>query len=536
MTTRPVTTPIKRFSVPNGQQPEQELLVVEARINGGMNTYVDPADLPNYQVVSARNIEIKADRARKRYGSEVITPTKPNSDPVLLYTQFKRFDGSTVNLRFTKNKIYRQSVGAWTEITSGSPFSISNTTRIRITTLNDRFFFSVGNKEIQEINFSANTYAALGNAGKYKYICGFFNRLVGANLYDSTSPNPVMVGWSGDLNFSQWNPVTDLSAGSTPLVEASTDFADPITGLFGFASVTLILRERSLWTVTKRPVASNPFQFQASYPFVGCDTPNSASQKQNGIVWYDSRANQVYDYTIGNDPIPIGNPIREELKSKITDLSAIMGAYDPINNRYHLLIPSSLSNDTYEYVFDYETQSWVENVRTNVVSVSSLDASAPTLTIDFLSGTIDALVGTIDSLTNTSISPPTLYYGLNSGDILKSTNTLITDNGSSFSSYIISKIYTAGRDDLQIARFSFRYKVVRSGDWTLYVSRDAGQTWESVYTETISSADVGKRKRATVAKNIRTPEFSWKIEMTSCNIEILEYGLEGIQTSFTKPF
>jgi len=524
----------KGINIPPPQ--ENQLLLIESRLNGGMNTYVDGSDLPNFQVTSAVNVDIDADKIRKRFGTTVITPTKPDSNAVLLYTQFKRFDGSTINLRFTATKLYRQNLGSWTEITSASPFSITSTTRIRITTLNDRFFFAVGNKEIQEVNFGANTYAALGNAGKYKYITGFFNRLVGANLYDAVSPNPTLVGYSGDINFAEWNPLNDVSAGSDPLLEAATDFADPISGVFGFASVMLILRERSLWTATKRPVASKPFAYQASFPYVGCDCPNSATQKRNGLVWYDNRSNQVYDYTIGQAPRAIGSPVKQEISGKITDLSAVMGAYNPIKDRYHLLIPSSTSTTTYEYVFDYGTESWVENTRSNVTSVSALDSSSPILTIDDLGGTIDALVGTIDSLTFNTISPPAMFYGRSDGDILRVDDSVLTDASSAYLSTIVSKIYTAGRDDLQISRLSFRYLVKTPGTFTVSVSRDTGASWEQAYTETIAAGDLNKRKRANIAKNFRASELMWKIEMTTANIEILEYGLEGIISGFTKPY
>lgn len=526
--------------VPRGIQlpPPQEnnLALIEARLNGGMNTYVDGADLPNFQCTFAENVEIKADKVRKKVGTSTITPTKPDSNPVLLYTQFKRFDGTTIFLRFTATKIYRLTGGTWTEITSASPYSITNTTRIRITTLNDRFFFTVGNKEIQEINFTANTYAALGNAKKFKYITGFFNRLIGANLYDSTTPNPTLVGYSGDLNFAQWDPLVDISAGEVPLLEAATDFTDPITGVFGFASVMLFLRERSLWTATKRPVASNPLQFQASFPYVGCDCPNSATQKRNGLVWYDRRSNQVYDYTIGSAPREIGNPIKNQIKDQVTDLEAVMGAYDPIENRYHLLVPSSRSTTAYEYVFDYGTESWVQNTREHIVSVSALDSSVPVLTIDQLTGTIDSLVGTIDSLVISAVSPPALFYGRSDGDIVKTDATLTTDSGTAYASTLVSKIYTAGRDDLQISRLSFRYLVRSEGEFKVYVSRDNGDLWELAYTETLVVGDIGNRKRATIAKNFRASEFMWKFEMTTANVEILEYGLEGIISGFTKPY
>jgi len=516
--------------------PENPSIIVEARLNGGMNTYVDAADLPNFQVQLAQNCDIRADKIQRRAGTTDLGTTKPNSDPVLLYTAFKRFDGTVIYLRFTKNKLYRLGSGSWTEITSASAFSITNTTRIRFTTLNDRFFFSVGNKEIQEVNFTANTYAALGNADKYKYITGFFNRLVGANKFDSTSPNPTLIGWSGDINFGVWDTATDISAGSAPLLEAATDFADPITGLFGFASVMLILRERSLWTATKRPVASNPFQFQASFPYAGCDSPNSATQKRNGIVWYDGKSNQVYDYTIGQAPREIGNPIKDLLPSRISNYETIMGCYDAIRDRYHLLIPSESSTTTYEYVFDFGTESWVENERPHVTSISSIDGGVQSLVIDDLSGTIDALVGTINQLVSGATLPQRIFYGMSDGDIEYADSTVTTDNGTAYTSTIISKLYTFQSANIRVRRLAFKYIPRRTGTFSIYYSQDNGTNWELYEQVTVTTPDIGVRKRILSTRQSSSPEFLWKIEMETASVQILEYLIDAIPSPFTKSY
>jgi hypothetical protein len=533
---RPIVVTPRGFSTPTQGIQENETAIVESRLNGGMNTYLDGADLQNYNVTFAQNVEIQADKIRRRPGSETLTATKPNSETILLYTAFKRFDGTIVYLRFTKTKLYKLSGASWVEITGASPFSVTDYNRVKFTTLNDRFFFVVGNKEIQEINFTANTYASLGNAGAYKYITGFFNRVVGANLYSVSTPNPTLMAWSGDINFTQWNPATDISAGTNPLLEAATDFADPITGLFGFASVMLILRERSLWTATKRPVASAPFAFQASFPYVGCDTPNSAIQKRNGLVWYDSKSNQVYDYTIGQTPTPIGNPIRNEIPSKIDNLDSITATYDQSNNRYHLLIPNTLSTQSYEFVYDFDTSSWVQNIRTNASTVSYIEGGIASLYISDLSGYIDGLGGVIDNLINSTINPSKLFYGLKTGDIVSTNASLTADSGTAFTSSIVSKIYTAGTNDLAVHRLSFKYKPLRTGTFTVSYSTDIGTTWNILTTETITTATLDTRKRVSCAKHIRATEFMWKIEMPTANIEILEYSLEAVVSPFTKSY
>ena len=298
----------------------------------------------------------------------------------------------------------------------------------------------------------------------------------------------------------------------------------------------LILRERSLWTATKRPVASAPFQFQASFPYAGCDVPNSATQKRNGLVWYDNRSNQVYDYTIGQAPREIGNPIRDLLPDRISNLDSIMGAYDTVRDRYHLLIPSELSTTSYEYVFDFGTESWVENTRTNTTSVSAIDGGVAALLIDELSGTIDALVGDIDDLANTTINPPKVFYGLSDGNIVYTDPAVVQDKLVATSTSIVSKLYTAGNDELIVRRISFKYIPIRVGTFSVYFSVDNGVTWELYETTTIASMDLNTRKRILCTAQARTPEFCWKIEMETASIQILEYSLDALISPFSKSY
>ncbi len=511
-------------------QPREPVIIAENRLSGGMNTFVDPADLPTAQLTLSKNTRTYADRTFRRPGTIDSGPTKPNSNRILLYILATRFDGTGIYLRFDKSKIYRQGVGSWTEMT-GAGYTMDDSSRPVFITINDRFFFATGKDPIKELNFAASTYATLGNAPKYKYMCGFFNRIVGANLYDASSPNPVQVGWSGDLNFGVWDTATDISAGSTPLVEAQADFADPITGLFGFAQVMLILRERSLWLVTKQPSASDPFQFQASFPTLGCDTPASATQKRNGIIWYDRRTNQIFDYTIGQSPTPIGDGIRSLLGSRVTGTNLVQGTYDPINDRYHLLVFSNTSATTTVFVYDFRTQAWSYDEFANFYSISALDASAPALMIDDLAGNIDDLIGNIDDLINSQVNQANLYYGSTTGELYEEDNSADTDDGASFSTVMASKVYNLPTDDISVSRLLFKLDVRRPGSFDLEYSRDGGVTWTAYKTVTLATSG---RHIITAPKQITTSEYSWRITSTAGLFDIIEYRIEGFATTQTR--
>lgn len=538
------------------QAPDPIQLLSEVRVDGGMNTRVDPADIPNNQLVVARNVYVDSDKLVKFNGTIQFTPARPSgdllqedaaillqedssfllldqgdTDPINILYTFQRFDGTTIFLRFTDTKVYRRLSNSWLEITSATPFTIPTGGRLRVLPFNDRLFFVSGTNNIYEINFSTNTYAYLGNAGKYKYITGFFNRIVGANKYDLSTPNPTLVAWSGDLNFTQWDPNTDISAGSTPLLEAASDFADPITGLFGFASVMLILRERSLWTAQKRPVASNPFLFQAAFPFVGCDTPNSAVQKRNGIIWYDYRSNQVYDYTLGDRPREVGDPVRNDIKPKISNKETPIGSYNPITNEYILTIPGPSTTVTYAYVLNLNNGAWTERTINNCTCIYAFDNTTAALLIDELSGQIDELTGTINDLANITTNPPALYYGMNQGDILVA-SPVDTDDGQPIETVLQSKIYKTFDRKISITRLRFTYIPLRAGNFT--IQYNSGNGWATYKTVTFGVNDVGIRNRVACTKHVRAREFQWRITSLTGNFATLDYSIDITPSDFGK--
>jgi len=539
------------------QVPDPIQLLSEVRVDGGMNTRIDAADIPQNQLVLARNVYVSADKLIRFDGTVLLAPPKPatslldqedgyeilqedtfgilldqgDTDPINVLYTFQRFNGTTVFLRFTDTKLWRRLSNSWLEVTSATPYTLPTGGRIRLLPFNDRLFFVSGTNNIYEVNFSTNTYAYLGNAGQYKYITGFFNRIVGANKYDLSTPNPTLVAWSGDLNFGQWDPNTDISAGSTPLLEAASDFADPISGLFGFASVMLILRERSLWTAQKRPVASNPFLFQAAFPFVGCDTPNSAVQKRNGIIWYDYRSNQVYDYTLGDRPREVGEAVRDNIKPKITNKENPIGSYNPITNEYILTIPGTNTTVTYAYVLNLNNGAWTERTIENCTCIYAFDNTSAALLIDELSGTIGELSGTINDLANLTTAPPTLYYGMNQGDILIA-STVDTDNGAPIETVLQSKVFKLFDRYISITRLRFTYIPLRAGEFTIQYNN--GNGWTTYKTVTFGLDEVGIRSRVACTKQVRAREFQWRITSVAGNFATLDYSIDITPASFGK--
>lgn len=548
---------MSKFRLPVTQvQPPVEQPLTEARITGGMNSYIDPADIPAPVGVLARNARTSADYTSRAPGVEFVGETSlagsstldsfildteqldtssnsiivynnPDNNPVLMYTQYARFDGTKTFLRFSPARIDRYTAGVPAEVTpTGSPLAGTAEDGIRFVQTADAtrdyfIFANNGANVIQVLNTTVTTYGPLGNAGRYKYICAFFNRIVAANKVDATSPNPVLIAWSGDFNFTQWNPATDISAGSTPLVEAQSDYADPITGLFGFASVMLILRERSLWTATKRPVASNPFAFQAAFPYVGCDTPSSATQTRNGIVWYDFRANQVYVYEVGGTPQPIGDPIKNTLQAAISNKNLVWGSYDQVNNTYFLTVPSATSSLSRTFLYNFSTGSWTYDDRELAYGVYPVDGGAARQTYDQLQGSYDQLQAGAVIYNNIGLlgeTPPQNYIGYKDGRLSYEVNQDDKSEGFEW----ISKIYRTPSGDQMVSRLMLLYEGLRSGEFVVEYSKN-GRPWETYKTVPIVPAE--GRKRAYFTKLIRANEFQWRITCSTGDFKLLEYKI-----------
>lgn len=520
--------PVQQFESPI-EQP-----LTEARITGGMNSYIDPADIPASQATILANGRTTADFTQRASGVAVLAGTPPDTKPVLMYTQWNRFDGTTLTLRFSEDRVDKYSAGVYTNITGTLNGTAKDGIRFVQTAdaTTDYFIFTNnGADKIQIINNLGTSFGALSASTtintKYKYICAFFNRIVAANRVTSaaspvSAANPVLIAWSGDFNFTQWDPAIDISAGNTPLVEAQSDYADPITGLFGFASVMLILRERSLWTATKRPVASNPFAFQAAFPYVGCDTPSSAVQTRNGIVWYDYRTNQVYSYEVGASPTPIGDPIKNTLFNAITDRDLVWGSFDPVDNTYYLTIPSTTSTNSRIFLFNFNTGSWSYDDRVKAYGVYPLDGGPGRLNYDQLTGTYDQLTAAVadyNAIGVTAASPPVNYIGYSDG-VLK--YEVEADTGSEEFNWT-SKVYRLPSGDQMIARLMILFEPLRSGAMTVQYKKNNGN-WTTY--RTVSFTGVDGRTRQYFTKLVRANEYQWRITSSTGDFKLLEYKID----------
>lgn len=512
-----------------GSPREEEQTLAEATINGGMVTSVDEADLENNQFLTVKNATVRYDRTARRFGTEAFVDAAPDANAVLHLASYERFGGDVNLVRFTPSSIYEHDGSAWNALAAGVGGSLTggSSDRFRVATINDRMFFTNNGADvIQEIDLVASEFLALGNAPRYRYLMGFNNRIVGANLAGAGG-STIQIGWSGNLNFDEWDSGVDSSAGSVVLIDTSADLSDNITGLFGFTDYALMLRERSVWQIAKQPVSSDPFTFSSLFPNIGCDSPYSAVAIEQGIAWFDIRKGTVYIYKVGDTaPTPIGRPIEKTLLSEILATDGIIfGSYNTLNDEYSLCVPDGNTDFVRIWTFNFRAKAWFYDEIENLTCLANVDYASQVLSIDQLTGFINDLTGTIDEL-GVSIDTASRFYGFSDGTITIENNLSDLDNGTEFTTEIVSKLWRAPAKKFYVQKFFLEYVPRLEGSFTISYSKDGGNTWTDYRTVTWDDTVAGDRKQVVCSKNINCSLFQWKLTSTDGLFELISYEIK----------
>lgn len=502
----------------------------ESRINKGMVTMIDAADLDLGALQLAKNATIRFDRTSRRAGSTLLVPVKPNNSPVLKLGYIKTKDNSPYTLRMTPVSIHIREALTWTPVVFAVPLTGSVRDRFNTVDVLDTFCFTNnGADPVQTVDLIAQTGGPLGNAPNYRYLTGFYNRAVGFARKDA---NEVEVGWSADGVPTQWDPAINESAGNTPLLESSDDLSDHIKGGFAFTNVMIILREKSIWLATKQPIPQNPFYMYSAVPGIGCDSPYSAQIIGNGLAWIDRRTGTVYAYKPGSEPEPIGRPVEKTILNNVDDPDIIFAAYAPLTNEYTIFIPGVGSNFVQGWTYNFRNQAWAYNEYYGLTSANDTELAIAGTTIDQLGDiAIDDLVGSIDDLSPTSAIITGRAYGRDDGTIMvedpqEDKDAPHTDYplGAPFDTVLTSKAFTMPELDTYVAKLVIEYQANRGGPFKIEYSKNGGATDDSWKVAKIVNPTVlGKPVLLIWRRVILARRFAWRLTTQAGNVEFLSY-------------
>lgn len=518
--------------------PEMQKLY-ESRLNKGIISSIDAADIDNAALTVALNARCRYDATLRRPGTTLLTPTKPNSNKVLELMVFKANDGTGRFFRFTRNSVHERGAGSWTNYTAGTGGALtgSDSDRFQTAVVFSKPYFANGVDKIQYLDTSTNQYKEAGaNSPKVRFITGFYNRVVGAYRVEGSEANgAVTIVWSADGDPTKWpNDVgPDISSGQIPLIESPSDLADFITGVFGFSNALLVAREKSIWVGTKLPVASNPFNLYTAVPGVGSDCPQSIVVIPGGIAFVDTLSSTVWAYSLGGSLERIGESVEKELIAAIGDPKQVSSSFDGIAGELTVKIELAGTTISRLWTYNVRTKAWVYDERDAISLVSDIDTPfADTLTFDSLGGTFDQLTGTFDGLV--SVAPPgrpARYYGFNNGDIQVEVASATDDAGTAFTMDLQSKEFITSETDLYFAEIHVVYLATQVGTLNLYYTKDGGLTWK--LAKTITTV-INKRAHLRYIRQIKASRLRWRLTAPNGQLSIIEYEIHAYPSGSTR--
>lgn len=519
-----ISSPNKNRLVQHKDRIHEPTPFVQSPFNGGIVTNIPPIDLDNTQAVDIINYTIFLNRIRRRFGLSAFPATKPNNNKIVGLCVYDKSDGTVKFVRFTKNSVHTAGVGVWTAITGpallGDDTNIFNTINV-----DDRLLFTNdGINVVQEIDTLTDTYAALGNAPAVRYLAAFGDRVLG--FYTTSPLNATYVGWSGNRNYGEWNPLVDISAGNTYLTNTGTDLSDPITGAIVFTNALQIFRHRSIWEGVLTNSYSQPFNFYQKIPGIGCDCPHSLTKIPGGACFVDTFSQGIYYYGANGEIKNIGEAIIKDFIRNISSRNDVIGTYSYKYNKYQILVISSSSTTSFVWEYNFTSGTWNKLSYNNLSFISNLEFAQGSLTIDELLGNIDGLLGTIDSLGASAERVSTLFAGSNFGDVYLEDETISQDDGIPYASVLDSKIFELPMNAQFITQLEVEIIIKSStGLIELQYRKDNNQTWQEYKTKYWTIEQLGNRFRITCKKNIRCRNYQFRLYSSSGLFEIEKYAV-----------
>ena len=515
--------------------------LVTSRINKGMITSIDSAEIPREALQLAKNAKVVFDKTSRRDGLAAFTDGEyegpPDTSPILKLSFLKHPNGTGHVYRFTPDSIHDLQT-LWNPITQTVPLVGTVSDRFNVATVFDVFAFTNnGANAAQWIDSTldvsddlVDNYFEYGEGAEFRYCTGFYNRIVLAALREQ---NEILLAWTGEYGskltdkhgLEDLDPLVNETSGFSPLVDSPSDVGDFITGVFGLTSVMVILREKSIWLATKQASFTNPFNAYSAVPGVGCDSPFSAKVTRYGLAWLDRRSRTVYHYTPGGTPEPIGRPIERNIISNITDPSIVFGAYDPIEDTYSVCIPAVGSDIVRVWTYYFQAQAWTYNEYVDVSSFDTVELLTGSISIDDLLGTMENLVGTFDELSPIVPGISQRIFGFTDGSLALPNPDIDTDVGEIFATDLISATFMAPGDDIYVANVVVEYTMRIPGDLEFWYAPDGGvdASTSFILGDTFTPTVLNKPQIFTFKRVVHSRRYAFAIRASNGQFDILGY-------------
>jgi hypothetical protein len=403
-------------------------------------------------------------------------------------------DRTLYTLLATKTTLYywNTTTLAWTDVTTGTPWTGTDNDPWSFTTYDDDVYMSNGVDKIYTWNDPSGPDVAVVAASEpARYLITYAGRILAAHTTESSVVHADRLRWSAHLDPTVWDSVANPSAGFTE----TFDWPGPITGLSALAPHAFIHKRDAIIRVTETGLLTPAFAFQ-KVSEIGAAEGRTIAQIRGHAFFMGT--DDVYIFN-GSDVEPIGEPIRKELYA-VLNREHIRKAFAfliPEVNEYWLCVPTggnTWPNTVYRYNWAEKTwarDSFEATAHTSLQSGSNeviiIDRGAnpiPPEDLDDVFDTIDDWITPIDSgLSGADIFIPVI--GRSNLQPYTVSDTVITDDGAA-----VPVVFESADDDFGS---SDMYKTINqvelilrdrgAASFTAQVSTDAGITWSSIGTK-----------------------------------------------------
>ena len=258
-----------------------------------------------------------------------------------------------------------------------------------------------------------------------KFVVNFFDRVVAAFLKEPVGGVfSSGIAWSVNGDAYDW---TGEGSGFQDL--GDEDLGNPITGMVAFEELAIVLRKKSIHHITRQPFSIAPFRFQEVIRGIGSDIPFTTVAVPGGVIFADSRTQDVYLYEPGSLPKSLGAGLNRQLFLDLKRASRCEATYDPYEAEYHLGIVETSTSHSFTRVWVYNLRSgaWSYDDGPPACTLGVTLRSQLGLTIDDAPGTINSNSSPINEASGLTHTFPTLHKGTLDGNVVEYNNVVTGD-------------------------------------------------------------------------------------------------------------
>ncbi len=431
------------------------------------------------------------------------------------------------------------SESGWTAMTTaGSQY----TQFLRMTAAQflDDLYIANFEKKIVRLQFSGMTFDEIDEAPVCRFITTFADRILAAYVSSPGGLETTQIKWSGNANPLVWDPLEDISAGEENLISSPSDTGDEITGIFAFGqNLAVLLRERSIWHITRQPYASAPFRFVPVVTDLGCDMPYTAVRTPNGVVFCDFRTNGVWLYAPGSPPQRISEVIELDgdgedfLFKDINIKEQSEGIYAPRTKEYIFGYNTDVSNTSRLdniRIFNFAVPGWATDTGWQASTIAVLPKVGTPSMIDDLVGMIDGLTGTIDELSTQGNKPSLIVKGDENGRVMDqdgahATDRSLADTLTKYELELASQNIVGVDKRRKLKRFLAIISSDLDEDAVISLSKNGGS-----FTDVKSYDDLTGRTKIGIKRTHRVGDkLKWKIKSTATNFRLFEWSMKILE-------